>query len=495
MITTDPMRLAFAAGLLLLYLLLCGYFLLRHRRALQMAAPAEAQSILVAYASQTGMAENLAGATAQALAASGFAVSALPLGEVTLTHLAETRTALFIASTTGEGDAPDNALSFLRRMMPATATLPDLTYGLLALGDSHYEDFCGFGRQLDAWLRHAGASPLFDRIEVDDGDAGALRHWQHQLGVLSGNTALPDWASPEYGNWLLMERAIINPGSPGAPVFAIGLRPADGLLPTWEAGDIAEIGPRNNPIELAEFIRATDTALEPARLADRLLPRERGTVDKLRGLETDALLAALPQLPHRDYSIASLPEDGRIELMVRQMRDAEGRLGYGSGWLTDYAARGASIALRIRTNGAFHPPADERPLILIGNGTGMAGLIALLKARKRQGERRNWLIFGERSRMADYFRQEEIQAMQAAGFLSRVDLAFSRDQAERIYVQHKLMEAAEDLRRWVAEGAAIYVCGSLQGMAGDVDAALRHILTPAALDALAEAGRYRRDVY
>ncbi|MFC7540319.1 hypothetical protein ACFQU2_13725 [Siccirubricoccus deserti] len=105
------------------------------------------------------------------------------------------------------------------------------------------------------------------------------------------------------------------------------------------------------------------------------------------------------------------------------------------------------------------------------------------------------MLFGERSRGCDFFHRTEIEACCAEGSLQRLDLAFSRDQAERIHVQHRLREAAEELRRWVDEGAAIYVCGSLEGMAGDVQAALADILGTAALKALTDSGRYRRDVY
>ncbi|MBU2323731.1 MAG: flavodoxin, partial [Gammaproteobacteria bacterium] len=138
---------------------------------------------------------------------------------------------------------------------------------------------------------------------------------------------------------------------------------------------------------------------------------------------------------------------------------------------------------------------DDRPLILIGNGTGLAGLRSLLRARVAAGQRRNWLLFGERSAAHDFYCRDELQGYLADGSLARLDLAFSRDQAERLYVQQRLRAAADELRSWLQAGAALYVCGSLQGMAAEVDGVLRELLGETALQALVEDGRYRRDVY
>jgi sulfite reductase (NADPH) flavoprotein alpha-component len=177
------------------------------------------------------------------------------------------------------------------------------------------------------------------------------------------------------------------------------------------------------------------------------------------------------------------------------MRRPGGELGLGSGWLTQDAAIGSKILLRIRSNPNFHLPSSDAPLILIGNGTGIAGLRALLKARIAAGRTRNWLMFGERNAAHDRFYESDLRAWQSAGFLPRLDLVYSRDQAERRYVQHRLAERAAELRQWVEEGAHIYVCGSLEGMAPGVHSALRDALGADALEFLTTDGRYRRDVY
>jgi len=494
-------------------LVLCGYLLfclavawreaLRRQaadRATRALSAGTGASVLVVHASQTGFAEELALATARLLGDAGGRVTLKSLAEVTASDLAGAGRALFVASTTGEGDAPDTARRFIRDVMDGEPVLHGLDYGVLALGDSSYARFCAFGRTLDGWLAHRGATPLFDRVEVDDGDPAALRHWQAHVGVLAGVTDAPDWTRPRYGRWRLAERRRLNPGGPGDAAFHLRLEPLDAA--TWEAGDILEVGPRNAPAEVAALLArlgldpsAPVVAQEGTPLAEVLSWRRLPHDDSIPATTPQALVDALPALPHREYSIASLPADGGVELLVRAMRRADGKPGLGSGWLTLHAAVGTEIAARVRTNRAFHAPSDDRSLILIGNGTGLAGLRAHLKARAAAGRHRNWLVFGERTAAHDYFHQEEIEAWRADGVLQRLDLAFSRDQDRKVYVQHRLMEAADALRAWVADGAAIYVCGSLEGMSGDVHATLTTVLGAETMERLTDEGRYRRDVY
>ncbi len=445
------------------YLAFCGVIWLRHRhrqqrerdavQALMKGDRGDTAPLLIAYASQTGTAERLAWQSAEALQQAQLPVRLLPLAALDGDTLRDCQRALFIVSTYGEGDPPDQAAAFARRVMTQAPDLHRLQFGLLSLGDSSYRDYCGFGRSLGHWLRTQGAEPLFDPVEVDNGDGGALRHWQHHLGLLGGRTDLADWQAPGYGRWRLVTRRCVNSGSAGAPAFFIALEPLDGDA-AWEAGDIAEIGPRRES-------RTTDT---------------------------------LAPLPHREYSIASLRASGRVELLVRQHRHPDGSLGLGSGYLTAIAAIGDEVDLRVRSNANFHPPASDCPLILIGNGTGIAGLRALLQAREQRGQHNNWLLFGERSAAHDYFFREEIEQWQQSGHLTRVDLAFSRDE-DSAYVQQRLREAGKALQQWVDDGAAIYVCGSLQGMAPAVHTVLNELLGEERVEQLTEQGRYRRDVY
>ena len=454
MFPASDLRIAAACCVLLLYVIFCVWTLRSHRRRPADTAQSSAATTLVAYASQTGFAQQLAVQTATSMRSAGHSVGLESIRDLGIDRLAAAKRILFVVSTTGEGDAPDPAAHFVRSVLQASKPLQRLSYAVLALGDREYDNFCGFGHRLDTWLRHQGATPLFDVVEVDNGDAGALRHWQHQLGVLAGTPDLPDWDVPRYDRWRLTERKLLNPGSELHPCFHLTLRPTNSST-SWVAGDIAEVDPANSTW---------------AANASRTLP-------------------------HREYSIASIAADGVIELLVRQMRRPGGEPGLGSGWLTETAPLDSEIALRIRSNPNFHPPEDARPLLLIGNGTGLAGLRAILKARIAMGALRNWLFFGERHQATDYFYRDDIERWHAQGEIENLDVVFSRDRSDRRYVQHRLLDRAAGVRDWLAAGASVYVCGSLEGMAPAVDAALREIVGTETLEQLLAAGRYRRDVY
>lgn len=434
------------------YAALCASIYLRERRrkaaaardSVALSGSSDEPPALVLFASQTGQAEAIAWQTARQLSAANTPARVMELNALDAATLATARRALFIASTYGEGDAPDGASVFVERVMSSSPALPSLRYAVLALGDRQYANYCGFGRALDEWLQAAGAGLEFDRIEVDNSDPAALASWHAHWG----DTAAADEAS-SFSQWRLVAREHLNPGSAGGPVFHLGLVPQAGTpLPQWASGDLAQVAVTSDP-----------------------------------------------KRP-RDYSISSVHADGELQLLVRQEQHPDGTLGAASGLLTSTLSIGDTVTLRLRAHRGFRLDGNEaRPLILIGNGTGIAGLRAHLRARAAVGRQDNWLVFGERQAAHDFLYREEIEAWQADGVLKRLDMVFSRDQAERFYVQHRLLQSADALLQWLRDGAAIYVCGSLQGMASGVDAALRQIAGEALISELTASGRYRRDVY
>jgi sulfite reductase (NADPH) flavoprotein alpha-component len=456
LLNADPLRLFVAGGMLLAYAALCLTICLAQGRKRRVAPTTDKAAWIVAYASQTGFAECLAEQTTEVLRLAGVSARLCELSAVSAENLAHTKQILFIASTYGEGDPPDNAALFASRLIGARRALPNLHYAVLALGDSSYANFCGFGRALEQWLQSCGAQALFARIDVDRGDAQAIELWRQRLGHLAGISDLPGWESSEatglgassaFDDWQLTERRLLNAGSAGEPVFHLALAPVDAALPDWQAGDLVQL----------------------------LVPGD-----------------AHP----REYSIASLPDDGRVHLLIRLRKRPDGSSGAASGWLALHAALGDRLSMRVRAHRRFRLEENQRrPLILIGNGTGIAGLRSHLKARAKHGEGPNWLLFGERNAAHDFHYREEIEQWQASGVLQHAHIVFSRDQEVVRYVQDCLAESGDLLRQWVGQGAAIYVCGSLRGMASGVDAALAGLLGRDALDALSLAGRYRRDVY
>jgi len=462
----------------------------------------DAPAWLIGFASQSGFAEQLAWQTAGQLQAAGLPVKVQPLASVSEQDLSNSSNALFVVSTFGDGEAPDSARGFERKVLGQALSLGSLNYAVLGLGDRHYAHFCGFARRLHQWLGEHGGKTLFAPVEVDSGDPYALRHWQQQLGQLTGQAPVDTWTAPSYDHWTLTHRSLMNPDSSGSPVYLLGLRAP--TTSSWLAGDLVEVLPRNCPWAVEHFLdglgidgRATveleglTQPLEQA-LTRRHLPENRS---HLVGLHAQTLLDALVPLAMREYSIASIAADGLLELIVRQELHADGSLGVGSGWLTEHAPLGSAISLRVRRNSGFHLPVEPVPMILIGNGTGLAGLRSLLKARIADGQTRNWLLFGERNREHDYLCRDELEEWLVSGDLERIDLVFSRDQAQKVYVQDRLRESSIELKKWLADGAVIYICGSVQGMASGVDKVLAEMLGADEVEALIEQGRYRRDVY
>lgn len=408
--------------------------------------------VLLTYASQTGVAGELAASLEAALTKVGMRVSRRRLADLTPDQLAREGMLLCVISTSGEGEPPDDTVRFRKRYMGRAAALSETTYALMALGDSEYPRFCGFGLEFDAWLRRSGAKPMFKTTTVDRGDSESIDQWVRRLERVLG-TSIELEQGTSFSPWSLVERTLLNPGSVGGKLLQISLEPKDPSV-SWVPGDIARIYAGG---DWSSYVRGV-------------------------------------KAPARDYSIASLPEDGRVILLVRVMCDKNGAPGVGSGWLSS-APIGATIALRIRSNPSFHSAPGDGPAIFVGNGTGYAGIRAHLKHRVRWGLYPTWLLFGERNRASDFICRDDVEGIHGAKLVTDCDLAFSRDQSERVYVQDVMRRKSTTIREWVASGSAIYVCGSRRGMAPGVHRALEEILGEQDLARLTAEGRYRRDVY
>ncbi|MFD2756476.1 sulfite reductase subunit alpha [Comamonas terrae] len=459
-----PARVSGAAALLAAYAALClrtGWMARQRRLAFthdseELAGHVQGPPVLVVFASQTGQAEGLARAAARMLGGSGFRVTLLPVDRLDGAVLRSHPHSLWMLSTTGEGDAPDHALHFVQKLLAGAQDLSGHRCQVLALGDREYRQFCSFGIQVHEWLLAQGAEG--DLICVDNMERAALQAWQGRVNELrqawlgQDAEALPaqdEWLLPPASEpFILKRRTLLNPGSQGGPLYLLEWEPVSGRLPAWQSGDLASLA-----------------------------------------------VPADPDRP-RDYSIASIVEDGSLQMLVRLSLRDDGIPGLASGWLCEGMAVGDSLALAIRQHSSFRLGENrERPLILIGNGSGLAGLLGHLKARVRAGRGDQWLVFGERNSRHDAFCGEQLAQWLREGWLQRLDQAWSRDGDGARYVQDVLLQQQDQLKAWVQRGAAIYVCGSQQGMGQGVDRALRLVLGDTGVQALVHEGRYRRDVY
>lgn len=454
---------------------------------------------LIVYASQTGVSEQLAWSTATSLQEAHQPTSVKSAQQTTLEDLKNVEQVLFVASTYGTGDAPDLASSFEKKVMSHSADLSHLSFAVLALGSKEYaETYCSFGHAIQKWFKTNQANSLFDVIEVDNANKEHIQQWNNSLAKATKLDLQQVSIDKTFDAWTLKNRTLLNKDSMGAPAYSIELSASHDAI--WQAGDIAEVQPGNSAERIQQFILKQQISAKAQveslgiSIQQALLYKDL-TVEIEPFANLDHLLEQLSDLPTREYSIASIPTQQVLRLVIRQQSDNQGQLGLGSGWLTHHINLNSEINLRIRTNESFHLIDDNRPIICIGNGTGIAGLLSLLHSRVRQNYDQNWLIFGERQIQHDYFFQETIEAWKNMGMLQHLDLAFSRDQAEKKYVHHKLAEKSTELKKWVDGGAVIYVCGSIQGMATDVDNTLIEILGEATVDQLRQDGRYRRDVY
>ena len=243
---------------------------------------------------------------------------------------------------------------------------------------------------------------------------------------------------------------------------------------------------------------------------------DRGLIDLLHaypGAITEAaeLAAMLPRLAPRLYSISSSPAAHGREVhctiaVVRYRSHNRERGGIASTMLSDRVEVGAHVPIYIQPNKKFRLPAADVPMIMIGPGTGIAPFRSFLHERRALGHGgRNWLFFGERSAQTDFLYCQELKDMARSGHLHRLDTAFSRDQAHKIYVQDRMKEHGAELWRWLGDGGQIYVCGDASRMAKDVDAALHEVVAlhgnmseDAAKDYVSQLHddrRYHRDVY
>lgn len=229
------------------------------------------------------------------------------------------------------------------------------------------------------------------------------------------------------------------------------------------------------------------------------------------GIAPVALLAGLRPLQPRLYSIASSPlaAENEAHLTVSTVRftlHGSPRCGVASGQIAERLGEDAALPVYIQPNPHFRLPEPERPILMIGAGTGVAPYRAFMQHREAQGASgRSWLVFGERNFRTDFLYQTEWQALLRDKTLTRMDVAFSRDGAQKHYVQHRLLEHAAEVFAWIEDGACVYVCGDAARLAPDVHEALTTVLVEQGrfsreeaeerLRGLAREHRYQRDVY
>lgn len=516
--------------------------------------------IHVLFGTESNNAADLAERAKKVLAKAGHAATVVDMGDVSTASFAALGTVLVITSTYGNGDPPGNAEALHAYLMKKCPPLPGLRFAVCALGDKTYDRFCQCGKDFDRRLGELGATRLTDRQDCDvDYDAPFDAWLARVVAALAASAPTAGDAAPAAvalepqkpaapgtrRNPVLAEvlgvRRLSGPGSTKETLHVELSLAGTGLV--YEPGDSLGVYPTNDPALVDAILAAApcdgaarvhlsgaghagglgsgsltlrealltrlDLAHVDARLCDATgLPvaEDRQVLDMLedarRPLTPQALADALRPLVPRPYSLASslraAPGQAHFTIdVVRWTARGRARTGVASSMFADRCPKGTKVPVYLHASPHFRLPAPDAPIVMIGPGTGVAPFRAFLEERAATGARgRNWLFFGARQAACDFLYGEELVALRDRGVLTRLDCAFSRDGAERIYVQRRMREQAAELRRWIDEGATVYVCGDAKRMAPDVQAALIEIVGDrAALDRLEAAGRYCKDVY
>jgi sulfite reductase (NADPH) flavoprotein alpha-component len=520
------------------------------------APPAKRTPLTILFGTESGNSEALAAQARKAATKLGFAPKVVDMADITMAQLAALENVVIIAATWGEGDPPQRAVDFQEALMADDAPRMDkLRYAVLALGDRAYAQFCEVGKRFDERLAALGATRVADRVDCDlDFEAPANAWIDATLAVLkpadepiAAEHAVihvdfaraapegPTRAKPFAAE--VTEHVRLTGSRSSSDTHHIELS-LEGSGIAYEPGDALGIVPTNDP-DLADQVLnaaglAGNTALRTA-LIERLdittlTGKQVEDFGKLTGFAPEAgwatgrqiidlleagastltaeqLTGLLRPLPPRYYSIASSRKavGEEAHLLVAALRyESLGRARQGVASIDMTVRHRDSMNVFLRANQHFRLPADPaRPIIMVGPGTGVAPFRGFMQEREATGATgKNWLFFGHRNYMHDFLYQLEWQDWLANGTLNRMDVAFSRDQPEKRYVQDVMWEQRRDLAGWLRDGAALYVCGDMNAMAKDVHAVLLRILADqgspdekAELDAIRRDGRYLRDVY
>jgi sulfite reductase (NADPH) flavoprotein alpha-component len=525
--------------------------------------PAEPLTIL--FASESGNAERLAQDVAKLARKGGFKPKIIDFADLDVADLPKQGRLVVIAATWGEGEPPARATRAYAELMGGSAPrLEGTSFAVLALGDTAYADFCGVGKAIDARLAELGAVRAVDRIDCDlDFDAPAAAWIKRTLAVFApahesvGNVVSVDFSS-RAGTEIsrdpvtaeIIEHVNLNSSRSDKETVHLALG-FDGAAPAYEPGDSLELFPENDSALVDAVLAATglpaDDTLRAALIAERdmttlsaktleTFATETGHAEVRRlldegqarswieGRQLIDLVEAFPvaltaeqlttltrPLPPRAYSIASsrkeVGEEAHLLIAaVRYETHGRARGGVASTFVADRLKTGAAARVRLKPNKHFRLPDPSTDIIMIGPGTGIAPFRAFVQERRAIGASgRSWLFFGDRHYTHDFLYQLEWQDALKDGSLTKIDLAFSRDTRQKVYVQHRLWEQRRDLVDWLDNGAQLYVCGDATAMAKDVRAALVtayadvKALSPDAAELavteLERNRRYHQDVY
>jgi sulfite reductase (NADPH) flavoprotein alpha-component len=531
--------------------------------AAPVAAPVESKptvsKITIAYGTETGNSKKLATDLAAKAKKSGIQAKVVSLDQYRLNDLAKEEYFFTIISTQGEGEPPATAKKFYDHIHQNGFKLPQMKYGVLALGDTSYPLFCKAGEDVDEQLQRLGGQRVVNLIKCDTDYQGEADGWFSQvLHSLTTTTSSNGTASvggvvttkkptgkKVYNGSIITNVNLNDRGSNKAthhieivadeleylPGDSIGIVPenapaiVDSIIALTRIDSKKTISFRNETHTVIELLKKkVNIAYLPERVVKQYaaivkqdIPETKiSLLDLLKiypvsnAAQFEEVIGILEPITPRLYSISSSPNAHSGEVHITVARDnfkmnGEVKHGLASNFLADLPVDGP-LEFYVHKNNQFRLPAEDKDVIMIGPGTGIAPFRSFIAERDAAGASgRNWLFFGDQHFTTDFLYQTEIQNWIQTGVLTKVNVAFSRDQKSKIYVQHKMLENAKAFYEWLQNGAYVYICGAKEPMSVDVEYTMLQIIErfgskSAAqaveyLNQLKEEGRFLKDVY
>jgi sulfite reductase (NADPH) flavoprotein alpha-component len=512
------------------------------------------RKITIAYGTETGNSKKLATSFAARAKKNGIQSKLVSLDQYRLSDLSKEEWFFTIISTQGEGEPPATAKKFYDHLHQENISLSSLRYGVLALGDTAYPLFCKAGEDVDAQLQRLGAIRVMPLHKLDTDYEVEAENWISSL-LDSFNTSAP--AAPQVvqasntktkqhykgkivtsinlnGSGSTKETYHIEIAANGVqyePGDALGLIPmnsknvVDKIINLAGADENSPVSYKNSEKALGELLRSRLSVIHLSQrvvkkyseIVQQDIPLTRmDLIDLLRIYPISQpsqfipIVEALDPITPRLYSIASSPlaHQDEVHLTVAKNTfriDEQQRNGLCSSYLSQLK-EGDNFDFYIHKNQLFKLPSLDKDIIMIGPGTGIAPFRSFVAQRDAEGaEGRSWLFFGDQHFTTDFLYQAEWHNWLQVGALTRMNVAFSRDQDQKLYVQHKLLQHAGELFEWMEGGAYVYICGTKDPMSVDVENTLLQIITEQKqldesqamnyLFEMKENGRLLKDVY
>jgi sulfite reductase (NADPH) flavoprotein alpha-component len=515
------------------------------------------KKITLAYGTETGNSKKLAVELAGIIKKKGVQVKLADLSQYKPKDLLKEDFFFIIISTQGEGEPPILVKKFYDHLHENAPDLNNLKFGVLALGDTSYPLFCKTGEDVDSRLEILGAQRVIPLKKCDVDYEQESHSWaEHILSVVSktAESSQKATAAPKVSTGRKKYQGKIstiinlNDIESDKETYHIEIETEEPLV--YSPGDALGVIAFNPKSEVDEIISLTgidpqkqittskitasaeellykhlnisyllkSTVAQYAQITGQSIPEVRlSLIDLLRiypvknAEEFEQVIGILTGQSPRLYSISSALEahgDSEVHITVAKSEfliSDKKQSGLCSGFLSAFN-EGDDLEFYIQEAKHFRLPNQDKDIIMIGPGTGIAPFRSFLYERDAVGaEGRNWLFFGDRNFVSDFLYQAELQDFLKTGTLTHLDLAFSRDTAEKIYVQHRLEQKAQEVYHWLEGGASLYICGAKEPMSKDVEKTILGILQDKGKQTLEEAqvyleelelsGRYVKDVY